>query len=67
MYELFQVDDIGCHCPLMTFGVTYTACKGPELDDLGEPTHTLIPCGCLNRCLQGTSVRVVSPQSELDA
>ena len=33
--------------------------------DLGEPTYTLsFLVGCLNPCLQGTSVRVGLPQRE---
>ena len=33
------------------------------LQDLGEPTHTLVFfVGCLNPCLQGTNVHVGSPQ-----
>ena len=29
--------------------------------DLSEPTHALFLIGCLNPCLQGTNVCVVSP------
>ena len=60
-YEGKQHKFMGFTKPDATEDFSLSSLKKLEMD-LGEPTHTLIPCWMPNPCLQGTSGRVGSPQ-----